>query len=206
MVSPSEAKPSRKRSRIERAAVSYLTASEAAQLLKTVSGGPRAAALLMLGLGLRVSEAIRVRWRDFYQEGARIGLQIRKRQGGKARMLGVPDKLFRELQALRREEGLTDSIDHADSHLLVSHHGRPYTRQRIHQVIRSAGRRAGIQKHVGLHVLRHSFSTLAVRRGVSITDLQATLGHQRIESTQFYIDLVKGLENPTTDAVVSEIL
>jgi integrase/recombinase XerD len=206
VVSPTEPKRNHKRSKIERAAVSYLTAAEAAQLLKTVSGGPRAAALLMLGLGLRVSEAIRVRWRDFYREGDRTGLQIRKGPGGRARTLGVPDKLFRELQTLRRTEGLPDAIDGTDNHLLVSHHGRPYTRQRIHQVIRSAGRQAGIQKHVGLHVLRHSFSTLAVRRGVSVTDLQATLGHQRIETTQFYIDLVKGLDNPTTDAVVSEIL
>ena len=160
----------------------------------------------MLGLGLRVSEAIRVRWRHLYQEGERVGLQIRNGSGGRIRTLGVPDKLFRELQALRRAEGLPDSIDAKDNRLIVNHNGQAYTRQRIHQVIRSAARQAGIQKHVGLHVLRHSFSTLAVRRGVSVTDLQATLGHQRIETTQFYIDLVKGLDNPTTDAVVSEIL
>ena len=206
MIPASERKGSRHTPRIERAAVTYLTADEAAQLLKATSGGPRAAALLMLGLGLRVSEAIRVRWRHLYQEGDRVGLQVWNGPGGRARSLAVPDKLFRELQSLRRAEGLPDTIDAKDNRLIVNHNGRPYTRQRIHQVIRSAARQAGIQKHVGLHVLRHSFSTLAVRRGVSVTDLQATLGHQRIETTQFYIDLVKGLDNPTTDAVVSEIL
>jgi site-specific recombinase XerD len=206
VVVPTEPLGKRKRTRIERAAVSYLTAAEAGRLLQCVEGGPRGAALLMLGLGLRVSEAIRVRWRDLYQEGDRIGLQITGGRGGRSRILAIPHKLFCELQALRRADGLPDAIDSHDKRLIVNHGGQPYTRQRIHQVIRSAARKAGIHKRVGLHVLRHSFSTLAVRKGVSVTDLQAILGHQRIESTQFYIDLVKGLENRTTDAVVSEIL
>lgn len=73
----------------------------------------------------------------------------------------------------------------------------PITRQRVDQVFWKLGRRAGINeigdpsisKHTKMHphVLRHSFSIYAIKRGMSIERLQKILGHQSPTTTSVYL-------------------
>lgn len=65
-------------------------------------------------------------------------------------------------------------------------------RHHIHETafqkaIRRAVRRAGINKKVGAHTLRHSFATHLVERGESIRNVQELLGHKSINTTMVYL-------------------
>jgi len=39
------------------------------------------------------------------------------------------------------------------------------------------------------HVLRHTFAVTAVQRGISLPALQRLLGHDRLETTEIYLNL-----------------
>ena len=197
-----------KRPRISRSRVNYLSEADAKAIVAAAQALPspatQASVVLMLGLGLRVSEAIASQWRHLYQESGAYGLLVPSGKGGASRVAVVPQPILEQLQGIRRKLGWQDAIDGQDPHWILEHDGQPYCRQRIHGIIQSLARQA-IRKPVGPHTLRHSFATLAARAGAQPYDLQESLGHQKLETTMLYIHLVRGLANPTS-AIVADRL
>src|SRR5271169_6491325 len=53
---------------------------------------------------------------------------------------------------------------------------------------RVAGR-ARISQEVTPHVLRHTFATLAIQKGISLAAIQKILGHDRLGTTAIYLNL-----------------
>ncbi|HEU5078561.1 MAG TPA: integron integrase [Opitutaceae bacterium] len=71
--------------------------------------------------------------------------------------------------------------------------------------IRQAAQRAGIDKRVTPHVLRHSFATHVLENGADIRTLQDILGHQNVATTQIYLHVMKrpgiGVRSPLDGAL-----
>jgi site-specific recombinase XerD len=57
----------------------------------------------------------------------------------------------------------------------------------IQQVFKNSMRKAGIQKQVGIHSLRHSFATHLMEQGVSLPIIQQLLGHKALKTTSVYL-------------------
>ena len=59
----------------------------------------------------------------------------------------------------------------------------------IDRIIRQVANKAGISKPVSPHVLRHTFAVNCVKKGVSTASLKKLLGHDRLETTEIYLNI-----------------
>jgi integrase/recombinase XerD len=56
-------------------------------------------------------------------------------------------------------------------------------------MLRRLANRAQISRPVTPHVLRHTFAVSAVQKGISLPALQRLLGHDRLTTTEIYLNL-----------------
>ena len=143
----------------------------------------RALLELAYGAGLRVSEWISLGVRDLLLED---GLVRVLGKGSKERLvpigrsaIGAAAIYLRELRP-RLEKGAGKGI------LLLNARGAPLTRMGAWKILRGHVERAGIEKHVSPHTLRHSFATHLLEGGADLRAVQEMLGHADISTTQIY--------------------
>ena len=90
--------------------------------------------------------------------------------------------------ALRRYLGDTreDMIGEPTDLLFVNVSGSSMSRQGFWKLIKSYARKAGINKDITPHTFRHTFAANQMQDGAGLKELQETLGHSDISSTQVY--------------------
>ncbi len=105
-----------------------------------------------------------------------------------------PDLAERILDALQRNES---------SPLLFPspRTGRQYTD--IRKALARAAKKAGVEKHIHPHLMRHSFATALLANGVDVRIVQELLGHSELATTQIYTHVVDLTKRAATDVLAA---
>jgi integrase/recombinase XerD len=123
--------------------------------------------MLAYGLGLRLSEVLNLTLQDIHS--SRMVLYVRGGKGKKDRMLPLSEQLLHWLRDYYRQYlPLTFLFEGQQV-------GEPYSDRALQLVVKQAAQRAGIQRPVTLHMLRHSYATHLLEAGTMVQTVQKKL-------------------------------
>jgi len=133
---------------------------------------------------------VSMEWDDFHTDpmGTSIWLTVMNGKGRKAREVKVPDMLWNQLLLYRKEQGSSGKVF-------------PLSTRQVERIIENARKKANLSKKVTPHWLRHTNATLALLNGASLQQVQQTLGHSHINTTQQYIHTVEQIKKAAPDFV-----
>jgi integrase/recombinase XerD len=60
--------------------------------------------------------------------------------------------------------------------------------RQVQRIVKGVANKAKISKEVTPHVLRHTFATLAIQKGISLPSIQKILGHDMLQTTAIYLN------------------
>lgn len=157
-----------------------------------------AVVVVLAGTGMRVSELAGAEWRDLFRDpSGRLGLRV-PGKGGKERVVKIREDVFATLADLHG----SDELDARErTPLLPSPRGGAYCTVSLWQMVKDAVEKAELSKPASPHWLRHSHATLAAHGGASAFEIRDALGHSRLETSQRYVHMARGLEHTTVDAL-----
>lgn len=152
---------------------------EEVKALIEVTQNPKHRCMLMLlySSGLRISELLNLRWRDFDLERMQLFVD-----GGKGRK----DRITILSEGVVAFTKYYLTLYHPHDLLFEGPGGMRYSQRSVNQIMHRAAFLAGIQKRCSPHTLRHSFATHLLEQGVDIRYIQALLGHESSKTTERY--------------------
>jgi site-specific recombinase XerD len=144
----------------------------------------RAIAFILYSSGLRVSEAARLKVKDI--DSDRNQIHVRQGKGRKDRYVMLSPVVLGVLREYVR-------VDRPYDWLFPAGHRRDrhITTRTIQREVARAAERAGIEKRVSPHMLRHSFATHLLEAGTDLRYIQELLGHTKIATTVRYTHVAR---------------
>ena len=140
----------------------------------------------MYSTGCRVSELINVEESDIDIEEAFVRLEGK---GSKQRIVPLGSKVLINLEnylPLRNKDR-----KNKNNKLFISKSYKNLDRTAVFRIIKSTGVKAGINKELHPHILRHSAATHMLEGGCDLRTVQEFLGHSSVSTTQIYTKVTK---------------
>ena len=145
--------------------------------------------------GLRLGEALALRPKDFDPDQGTLVVQRGK--GGRRRVVGVDAgtaALVGRWLEVRRKRGIGGRT------LFCSLRGRPMDQSYVRHMLPRLARKAGVERRVHAHGLRHAFAVDMVRSGAPLYVVRDALGHSSVATTQIYLSPCRGARGGRRDA------
>lgn len=170
--------------------VEVLTAEEVRGLMAAASRrgscGLRDRALIatLYRAGLRIAEALALRPKDVDLAAGTV--RVLRAKGGKQRLVGVDAETIALIErwiARRTKLGLNGIHP-----LFCTLGGGTMSRVQVEQHMKALATKAGIEKRVHPHALRHSRAYDMMKNGIAVPIIQRALGHASLSTTATYLN------------------
>lgn len=141
---------------------------------------------VMYATGMRVSELI-----DLDVEDVNLELSVVKCGGEKkSRVIPLYPAALRALSDYLQEARPVLIVEPGEQALFVNVSGTRMSRQGFWKILKFYQSKAGIEKEITPHTLRHSFAVHLLENGADIGSVQELMGHSDISSTQMYAHML----------------
>ena len=143
---------------------------------------------VLYATGLRVSELVNMR---YSQVNLNQGVLRIVGKGNRERLIPLGEEAVRwlgEFVAGPRGEIL---LDRQTEYLFPTRRGDRMTRQAFWHIIKRYAARAGVERELSPHTLRHAFATHLLNHGADLRVVQMLLGHSDRSTTQIYTHVAR---------------
>lgn len=186
----------------------YLDAKQALEFMATVRVGfpndplwvrTRDEALfwLLLGTGLRISEAISLTVREV-ADGIRLGQLSIVGKGSKRRAVALPHATHRPIETYHsmRPQSTLDTFFVTQRRVPQGHTFpiTPISAREVQRRIKRYAQNTRITTHLTPHKLRHTYATALLEAGMDIRVVQEALGHAHLSTTEIYAHVNAGMQ------------
>jgi len=138
---------------------------------------------MLYATGLRVSELVALK---FDQISIRQGVVRIVGKGNKERLVPVGEDAMSCLEAYMEHARPALMGQQQSDYLFVTNRADGMTRQAFWHIIKRHATKAGINKDISPHTLRHAFATHLLNHGADLRVVQLLLGHSDLSTTQIY--------------------
>jgi integrase len=178
----------------------FLDFADAKRLVEAAEPGLwRTAVVTVLHTGLRLGEMMALRWQDV---DLRKGLLLVRQSRWKNQFVTPKSRTsMRDIPLNRIAVSALTAHRHLRGTLVFcGDDGSPLSAQICRGALMRACKKAGL-RHIGWHVLRHSFASHMVMRGKSLKAVQELLGHASMQMTLRYAHLTPEVRRDAVDAL-----
>ncbi len=156
-----------------------LSKNEVMQLLDSLTNlKHRAMLMLAYSAGLRVGELTALKMADI--DSGRMQIRVVQAKGNKDRYTLLSVSALEQLR-------LYYQLFRPAVWLFETQKGVAISHRQVQHVFKKALTKAGINKQVSVHALRHSFATHLMEQGVSLAIIRQLLGHKSLRTTSIYL-------------------
>jgi len=140
---------------------------------------------LMYISGLRVSEALALKWSDLSKSNMSLNVYGK---GSKERKSYLTSEFLELLYSLKKDDGFIFNLK-----------GKKVSVRSVNQFLDRAYKKGLIKYKISSHVFRHSFATSMLENDADIRHIQKLLGHSSISTTEIYTKVAKSLKKSVLD-------
>jgi integrase/recombinase XerD len=144
----------------------------------------KAALSVAYGAGLRAAEVVALKVTDI--DRTRMTIRVNQGKGNKDRYAILSPTLLDLLQGWWHEANKRGKMHKGGWLFPGKTPPDGISTRQLNRVLHEAADKAGLDKRVTLHLLRHSFATHLLEQGVDIRVIQILLGHKKLETTARY--------------------
>jgi site-specific recombinase XerD len=163
-----------------------LSQDEVARLIDSAQSLMHRAMLMTLyGTGVRRAELCQLKVADI--DSKRMVIRVRNGKGGRDRDVLLSDKLLETLREYWR--WMKPKTYLFPGTVKNWRADVPITTKIVWTAVNAARKRAGIEKCISPHTLRHSFATHMLEAGADLRTIQVLLGHAKLADTAIYLHL-----------------
>jgi integrase/recombinase XerD len=141
---------------------------------------------LMFLSGLRVSEALNIKWSDLNVNDFSLNIYGK---GSKERKVYLTQDFSKQLSNLK-----------SNSIFIFHINNKPISTRTINKFLKDSFKNGIINKSLSSHIFRHSFATTMLENNADIRHIQKLLGHSSISTTEIYTKVAKSLKKNVLDS------
>ena len=144
--------------------------------------------------GLRISDALQLKWENF--DGIKINIVVKKT--GEMHSIKLPEKALAIINGYIKEDAkatdfvfpvLDNSVDYSSDPKLL-HNAISIGTSLCNNSLVKIAEKAKLTKKLHNHISRHSFATMALRKGIRIEYVSKLLSHNSLKTTQIYAKII----------------